>query len=224
MPDTVGRNPLLPSLQREVAQRVLAAGFARADVGFEQYGGKDNETVTALVHRAHPDYRFVFYPGPDWLVAFAPGDRTHWVDDDPGDWANVLQTVDSWLRYLKRELNVSDPWAAFVESVEPFNLGGSEDDDNNTPFTDDERQTISAQLEDIKSYLLKHAADSDTDRHAIMDGMNRANDELGKRGRIDWRTFMLGVLAELIMFGYATPEGVRYAVNLLVGSAQHLLR
>jgi hypothetical protein len=214
-------NLLLKSKQAEVAQWVRASGLPVDDFAFIDV--EDDAVITSLLYKPDHHHHFEFLPAVQWTVRYSPAEHTASSDwQNVGQWEFVLERVGWWLGYLKRELDTPDPWAAFAELSTPFNHGDG--DDGNAPFTDDERLTLSAKLEDIKTYLLNEGAKSEEDRHAIMDGINRANHELGKRGRIDWRTFTLGVLAELIMFGYATPEGVRYAVNLLVGSAQHLLR
>jgi hypothetical protein len=214
-------NLLLKSKQAEVAQRVRASGLPVADFEFIEI--EDDAVKTSLLYKPDHHYHFDFHPSTKWSVRFSPAEHTSssgW--DNVGEWEIVLQRVDWWLGYLRRELDTADPWAVFTELSAPYNMGDGTDD--NTAFSEGERQALTRQLDAIQTFLLNEGDKAEEDRHAIIDGINRANEQLTKLGRIDWRTFTLGVLAELTMFGYATPEGVRFAVNLLVGSAEHLLR
>jgi hypothetical protein len=215
-------NPLLGSKRREVAERVLTAGFSKNEFDFLELQAR--EIITALVYLPDRRYLFAFYPpGSHWIVDYSPAEHTASSGDvGVGDWENVLVEVDSWLSYLKRELGVSDPWAAFFESVEPFNIGDTDDD--NSSFTQPEREAISRQLEEFRTYLLDEGVKSDEDRHAILATMDRIEKATGRLGRLDWRAYAIGALIELALVGYASPEGVRSIVNVLVGAAQHLLR
>lgn len=221
MPTTRGKNPLLPSKQREVAQLVRAAGFSKTDIDFEDYAGDDNTDVTALIYRAEPEYRFVFYPDEPWKVGYSPGDSTHWVEDVPGDWANVLQRVGWWLDYLRRETSITDPWAAIFESVESFNIGG--DPDDNSPFSSSERDYIKRELAEIKSFLLDQGLKADADRHAVMTRLDYLEDGIDRLGRRDWVWFALGLLMQLVFIGWVTPEGVRFVVEHWFSEGRRLL-
>lgn len=212
-------NPLLGSKRREVAERVFVAGFSRDDFEFIDLQARQN--ITALQHRSG-QYRFDFYPGANWTVNYSPAEQTA----ESGDtilrsWADVLVRVDQWLSNIKREEDVTDPWAAFAESVEPFDLGGGEDD--NSPFSEAEQDEIGRRLADIKAFLLDQGAVADADRHEVMERLNRIEDAARRLGRLDWRSFAIGALVELALIGYVTPEGVRSVVNMLLAAAQRLL-
>jgi hypothetical protein len=214
-----GRNPLLVSKQREVAQRVLAAGFSRSD--FEFMDLQAGAQITALRHQSGK-YRFDFYPGDNWVVNYSPAEHTAESGlIGVGQWERVLTQVDLWLSYIRREEEVTNPWAAFAESTEPFDLGG--DDDNNSPFSEAEQDEIVRRLGDIRAYLLDQGIVADADRHDVMARLGRIEDASRRLGRLDWRSFAIGALVELALIGYATPEGVRHAVNMLLGAAQRLL-
>lgn len=212
-------SPLLGSKQREVAQRVLAAGFSRDDFDFIDLQAREN--ITALRHRSGR-YRFDFYPGDSWIVNYAPAEHTAESGEiGVGSWENVLVRVDWWLSYIKREQDVTDPWAAFAESIEPFDIGG--DTNDNSLFSKDEQDEIARHLADIKMYLLDQGVVADADRHEVMARLDRIEEASQRLGRLDWRSFAIGALVELALIGYATPEGVRNAVNMLLGAAQRLL-
>ena len=214
-------NPLLPSKQAEVARRVLAAGFRKEDFAFRELQAREH--ITTLVYLPESDYRFEFYPGDNWIVNYSPADDTASSGEQGvGAWPYVLERVDWWLGCLMRELNVSDPWAGLFESVRSFDLGSGDDD--NSPFSKTERETITRQLAEFKAYLLDEGVKSDADRHAVIATLGRIEDAQGQLGRLDWRSFAIGALMELALMGYATPDGVRYVVTALVGAAQHLLR
>lgn len=214
-------NPLLKSKQAEVARRVSASNLPVADFEFVEMN--DSQVITSLLYVPDHNFHFDFFPGDNWVVRYSPGEHTTSSGmQGVGDWVYVLERVNWWLSYLKRELDTPDPWTAFAESVESFNFGSGADD--NTPFTPDEQVYLSTQLDQIKNLLLNAGVEAEDDRHAIIAGINRLEEAKGRLGRLDWRGLALGTLFELLLIGYATPDGVRGAVNLLVGAAQHLLR
>ena len=185
------------------------------------YAGANNTDVTALVSLPQPDYMFVFYPADGWEVAYSPGESTRWSNNAPGHWGNVLQRVEWWIGNLRRELDVKDPWAAVFESVESFNLGGDSDDNSN--FTEPERDYIKLELAAIKTYLLDQGLQADVDRHAVITRLDLLEDGLDRFGRRDWLWFALGLLMQLAFIGWVTPEGVRYVVEHWFGEGQRLL-
>ena len=215
-------NRLLKSKQAEVAQRVRASGLPVADFEFIDIE-EDTAVITSLLYKPDHNFHFDFVPSIEFAVRYSPAEHTassNW--QGVGRWEFALQRVDWWLVFLRRELDTPDPWAVFFESVEPFNFGGDQGD--NSEFTEGERDAITKQLEKIKTSLLDEGVKSDEDRHAIIDGMTRIEGKLAAMGRLDWRKYAIGALVELALIGYATPEGVRHAVNLLFGAAQQLLR
>jgi hypothetical protein len=214
-------NPLLLSKQQEVARRVLEAGLSKSEFAFMDLRARQD--ITALVYLPDRRFSFQFFPGDNWVVNYSPAEHTVQSGEiGVGDWRGVLAQVDLWLRYLMRERDITDAWATFFEAALPFDIGSDIGEDS--PLTAPEQQAIRRQLEDLKAYLLSEATDAEEDRHAILAAIGRIEGAMGRMGRLSWRSLTLGVLFELGLLGYATPEGVRHAVNLLLGAAQHLLR
>lgn len=220
MATTKANNPLLGSKRREVAQRVLAAGFPKGEFDFMEM--QASEIITALVYLPDRRYRFDFYPGDNWTVDYSPAEHTSSSGmQGVGDWENVLVRVDWWLSYLKRELDVTDPWAAFAESVEPFNVGG--DGTNNEPFSAAEQAAIIERIEQVRVFLLDAEGRSEQDRHIIMERLDYLSDAVGRLGRLDWRNVAVGAVIDLGILGYVEPGSVRHVVEFIVGAVQRLL-
>jgi hypothetical protein len=92
-----------------------------------------------------------------------------------------------WATLLLRE-DVADLWAT-VERGESFFPRDSED---NSPFTEDERRAILAQLNEVRIYLIGVHRDSAQEQ---LDAINAKIDEIAgatsRLGRLDWRNAML---------------------------------
>lgn len=214
------RNLLLPSKEAEVVERVYLAGFSKADFDFRKLDA--STIVTMLLYLRNTDFRFVFFPAERWGVSYSPAENT-WSSGRVrvGPWETVLVLIDDWLRYINREMNITDPWAAFAESAEPVRLAS--DGIDNEDFSPAEQAVILARIEQVRVYLLDAEVRSEQDRHIIMERLDYLSAAVSRLGRFDWRGVAVNVVLELGMLGYVEGANVRHVVEFIVGTVQRLL-
>jgi hypothetical protein len=94
-----------------------------------------------------------------------------------------------WLEYIRAEWEHPDPW----EQANDTNFGSAWQD-NNTKFTHEEVQYLTARMDDVRRYLLGAVGSIDQNQASINRGVDAVIAALPHVGRHDWLMMLYGYL------------------------------
>ena len=119
----------------------------------------------------------------------------------------MRQYARDWAGYLKRELDAPDLWAV-IERQRELIESATDVGIPNTPFTEQEQQFISAQLDEIKAQLAANHHLEEDHRRWLSDQFEFLKEESKKQGRKSWLLMMLGTVASFAL-GQVKPEAAK---------------
>ena len=214
---------LLKTQKNEVLLLIQEAGFSPIEFGFEECTEEEEDALGApielhfhrLVHQPS-NYALLFGKG---FVTYSPGANTQESWEARPNWSGMLDSVQRWLGYLKREVEAPDLWAALAEEQEL--LGAEPAEAVNTPFNAEEQVQVKRAIEEIRVYITAtHTLEAEplAEINRKLDYLIDASTRLGRK---DWKIICVGILVTLAI-PQLTPSGP--GVRELFAIAWHLLR
>ncbi len=220
---------LLKGQKNQLFTTIQDKGMSPADFAFEieETILKDEKiTIThkttgyyfAVVINSAVNYRTTFSPGKTAVISH--GKHTSWV--------GVVQNVELWVEYLKREIETVDLWEALVYDNQLVQEATQQPSEN-LPFSESELPDVWKALDEIKSYVVKTHELSE-DQKKIVDARFSYIEEAAKRmGRKDWVNIvisnLLSIVITLSLSGESTRDLFQFAgqvVRQLLGTLVYL--
>lgn len=171
---------------------------------------QDNLSL-ALVHRPS-SYYYVFNIDDDnsWLPEFSPGSEAELFisDSDLDNWKDKLTSIQAWLRYLKREMEAPDLWAA-ISNEETLAEAASSEEMEDTPFTPEEVKYLSGAMKEIREYIASTQNLSPEIQSFVNDRINYLEESSKRQGRKAWIHTTIGVLFTIIIGAAFSPSAAR---------------
>ena len=175
------------------------------------------------------EFYFAIYSQPGeyahhkFFVTFSPGGEQISESEECYDWSSVLRTFDNYLRILRHELSVVDPWdkaKSYVEKLEAV----PQTDSDNSALSKKEKEDIQKTLEDIKGLLLDHVKNDERKKQYLGEQFRLLHDAVTKFGKKDYL-----MLVYTAVIGMATTIGVPPDVGtqiwqMLDGLVSHIPR
>ena len=149
---------------------------------------------------------------------FSPGHQHEFNYANGLTWDYLMSVVRTWLRNLKREISVLDPWAEFeILSSTPtaMNLGNPE-----AHFTSDEIKIVHAQLDSLEAEMERLQLGSSVERQAIRKAFEDLKTAAERIGKKDWRLVFVGTMASMVL-EKVVSSGTMRSLWTLIDSAFH---
>jgi hypothetical protein len=210
---------LLKSQRNDILQAIKTSGLDPAD--FQRVEG-DHEAL------------FTFSPSRDYFGISAVTGRGYWArytiaqtaerEYGPAVWGSIVGTAQQWLSEVKEEHETPDLWRALESQPSvavPTPTTGIDEGDN-SPFSDDERAHIAAQLQSILRKMEGAGALTAAEIRSLEGKLRYLEEASGRLGRIDWRTALMGVFLTAIVDAVLPPETTREILVMLISSLGHL--
>jgi hypothetical protein len=194
----VADQPLLRSQANQVFATIRAASLDPADFAWETADSvlTENARVQRLVHDATGYYfQFDVNSGRPWTEHW-PASEGFVVQQYPGTWDLQLNYCREWLARVRVEAESPDLWSSVVAERA---LLRSTDDENNSRFTAEELQELSAGIDEIRHFLKATAAIDQEHQRLVADRLDYLKDAADRQGRRDWLHMALGVLVSIIV-------------------------
>lgn len=203
---------LMRTQRNALFERVVARGLDPAD--FQLMDAVDG---TTLVDHSPTRSTFslvskdgVAYRGRASIGDYGP------YEYGPVLWDNILQDIfPRWVYNVKVEGDTPDMWEE-VRSISAILADGSDQYDDNSLFSPEEREQISAQLRQIKRSLKENYSLSDEKLAGIEARLDEAEEASHRIGRKDWRLLFYGIILTLIVGGLVSPDIVQHIVLMAV--------
>jgi hypothetical protein len=123
-------------------------------------------------------------------------------------WEALISRFGRWLAEVKLDLATPDLWADIQREVEL--LGGASNEVNeNTPFTPEERKEIAGRLGELAENLRRTYSLSEPEMLILNAKIDYLVGAAGRLGRIDWRNAFAGAILGFILTAAFPPESAR---------------
>jgi hypothetical protein len=129
--------------------------------------------------------------------------------------SSLEQSISYWLDEIRQTVGVPDFWAEMRRSRE-FAVDIQRVDTRNTPFTQDERRQIAAQLEAIKEQVKEQFDLTREQITHIEEWRNEAAEASEHFGRKDWRILVYGTIVNLFVTDALPPEVARHILAMFI--------
>lgn len=204
------KNLVLPSQRNELYKVIVNADINPAEFEWrERPSVHDPElTVSQLVHRPS-DYYYVFdfYRESQW-TEYSPGADASVKREYPGSWNLQFNYASNWIGYLKREIETPNLWGALADERALVDAAVQPDQDN-SPFTADEKKYVSDSLREIKEYIVTTHSLSAAHTRLVEDRITYLLEASERVGRKDWINLTLATLINIILIVALPPDAAR---------------
>jgi hypothetical protein len=134
----------------------------------------------------------------------------------------LLPSIADWAVEVKRIMETPDHWADMKQNQALITSIQGDHDADNTPFTQDERKQIAAQLQALKEQL-KEQSDLTSEQIAhIGVRLDEAAEAAGRMGRKDWLLLFGGTILNLIVTDTVTPDVAGHIFRMAINGLIHL--
>jgi hypothetical protein len=134
-------------------------------------------------------------------------------------WDEVPSVLAEWIEAVEEYASLPDLWAQ-LGSASAAQLGSG--DDENAPFTEDERSAILQQLDEIRHYA-RQTLDLTAEQTKQLEGKLLYLQEATERmGRKDWRTIAIGTMVTLVTEAVLPATEVQHILTMLIQPLAHL--
>jgi hypothetical protein len=212
---------LLPSQRAEVFDAIKAEGFDPRQFTWAtrvletRVNANDRisskQTVPTIVHRSS-GYYFAFgtEQGEPYSV-YSPGDTAQEDRHRCHVWQEQLNDLKWWTAFVRRELDVVDPWDSVKElPLADLPVAGSPGQDVDEPLSPPERQHVLAALADIRLLVEKRAEMDDGERATIAAILDQVAKSTERSTRTELRLIMLASVVDAIIGGLITVENAKW--------------
>ncbi len=212
---------LLKSQFNHVFEAIKKSGLDPRDFSWSKGNESTIPGAQILTHKPSK-YYFIFDQDEEGNRSiYSPGSDCPIQHVGRSSWYGQISSCKQWLSYLKRELEAPDLWS-LVASAGEIALAPTTSEVENTPFTEDEQQYISTQLQEIEKYL-------QATREIPPDGLARIEsrieyleDAAKRQGRIDWKNILVGQLLSIAIEAAIPPHLIQDLFRLASDAFQRL--
>jgi hypothetical protein len=148
---------------------------------------------------------------------FSPGHQSEFTYGTGLSWDYHLAMIREWLKNLKREISVVDPWAELAGLGSPT---ASNLVDPDARFAPDEIRIIHAQLDSIAAELERLEIGSSSEREAVRKSFDHLKGATERVGKKDWYLMFIGAVGTMVMEKIIASDTARSILGL-VGNAFH---
>ena len=204
------RNPLIEAWE--------AAGLDPKD--FDLTNDRDSDTEARIAYRGSESHFTLKEDAGVYSGTRVVGDsfpRPY----EAYSWSAAEDYFSRWCSEVKRDIDTPDLWAELEREREMLGSGPT-DAVENSPLSEDERAEIAKQLQEIKEFVKKTYALSESQTQELEAKLEYLNDAAQRLGRVDWRAVALGTLLPLAAEAILPPENARHVVLMFLGSLGHL--
>lgn len=196
---------ILKSQKNAILQSIIDKGLNPTEFQWTEKESSFTKVFISVLNYIPTDYYYAFEIHSDkHYSVYSPGKVLSVEEQYPGSWELQWQYLNTWLDYLKREIESPDLWGAIAKESELINATNS--DNENTPFTKNEKEKIISGISEIRQYLIEvHKIDSE-----LIEPRLRYLEESSQRlGRKDWINVLFSVIIGIILNATVTPESAR---------------
>jgi hypothetical protein len=151
-----------------------------------------------------------------WKVGTDPSQPAYRLE-----WPNVLNMAAIWASDIKDYFGTPDLWEEMFAQRELLAEASSERLEN-TPFTTAEQTTISAQLNEIKSYVKENLSLTREQFAEVEARIDEAEAASRRVGRKDWLLLFLGTTVQLYVTAMVPATTVQHITALVLQGLGHL--
>jgi len=137
---------MLPERQNQIVEKLKDLGFSSVDFSFTPTGPDHFE----LYYKLQEPYFFALTKEGKYKYAPASDGRIS-TEGQYTNWAQGLKRMEDWLRILKRNIEVGNPWELVQKDA-----GSGIINDSEEPFSGREQEELSQKLDRILAILEQH--------------------------------------------------------------------
>ena len=126
----------------------------------------------------------------------------------------------SWLQFVKRELDSPPLWEQLAQGstiVDSGLLGATVD----TPFSPEEREAISRQIDAVRDYLARELPAGSA--AVINTRLSQVETSLATQGRVTWGLAFVGLCTTLVWGGLMAPDQARAVLQMIASAFSRLI-
>lgn len=209
---------LMRTQRNGLFQRIVERGLQPLEITLAD----DDDGTTVIRHLptgstfALASHDGVAYVGETRIGAYGP------YEYGPVYWGDVLDDIfPQWSHNVRLENETLDLWEELRRAREIL-AGSQRESYDNTLFTSDELQQISAQFRQIKEFLRKAYSLSDEKLVRIEARLDEAEEASRRIGRKDWRLLFCGLILTLIVGDLVTPSVVHHLIVMAFDGLSNL--
>jgi hypothetical protein len=200
---------IMKSQANEVFDLIRSASFDPANFRWLEVSSGQTAGLTISELRHDIGHFFQFdYRGHKHFCSFSPGSETPQELQYPGNWPLTLTYVANWLAFLKREQEAPDLWETLRQETRLLEAAAASDDDNR-PFTQPERDRITAGLREISEHLSSTEALDEARQGFIEARLKYLEQAASRLGRKDWINMTVGVLGNIAVGALFSTSSAR---------------
>jgi hypothetical protein len=145
-----------------------------------------------------------------------------WQREVKGDVNDLLPAITKWAADVEEIINMPDYWADMKRGRTLIADIQDSQDAQNTPFEQDERDQIAAQLNRIRESLADKFELSNEQMEHIAEKFDEAAEASKRMGRKDWLLLFGGTMFNLIVTDTVTPSVAGHIFTTVVQGLIHL--
>lgn len=196
---------MLPVKQKEITDRIQKLGFRKSEFSFTSTGEESYE----LSYKPNAHYNFKV--DHNLNHSGVPGSKgKHQFNGRANNWLDSLSTLEAWLRYVKENVDVGNPWEEISENKERFyeeSFGAYEEF-----LTVEEQQTLSQKLD----LMLEHFGTLQLDVEKMKGDVEHIKTMSSKISKKDVMISIFGTIFSFILGGIIPAESVNAVIHYLV--------
>lgn len=125
-----------------------------------------------------------------------------------------------WLGQVQDFAAAPDLWDQFLASDGATALPSPEDD--NAPFTDDEKAHIRAQLAEVRHYAEATFGLPVQQMQQLEGHLRYLEEAVDRQGKLDWRAIAVGTIVSMAMNALVPPKEVQQVITILLQPVMHI--
>jgi hypothetical protein len=180
-----------------------AVGLDPVEFDFGRYGAG-----TRVKHRWSESYFTFDREATLYVGDYVVGDGPTWPYR-VSSWSTLMRTVETWLDDVKRDIETPDLWAELQGAAGLLGVG-SGDLAENTPFTREEQEEITRQLQELAENAKREYSLSEVQMRVLNETVSYLVDAVGRLGRTDWRGLVIGMMLSFVLSVALPPDAARH--------------
>jgi hypothetical protein len=180
----------------------------------------DDSADEVVIRHASSGATFTFSGAAGkYVSSYVAGDATG-PELTKNTWEGLIKRVGLWLSDVKQDVETPDLWAELGRQRELV-VSASDQTLENTPFTPNEREEISEQLNEFRADVKAAFALSQQQAEELDERVNYLIDATKRLGRKDWLNNCIGSMFGYVLTVAFPPDASRHLLNMLAISIGH---